>query len=86
MTSSVLVMVPNGPEVVEVTCTVGWEVLVLCGCWNVGIVRMSAECIVLVLCGCWNVGIVRMSAECIVLVLCGCWNVGIDRMSAESQG
>jgi ribulose-5-phosphate 4-epimerase/fuculose-1-phosphate aldolase len=41
--SSVLVMVPNGPEGVEVTCTVGWEVLVLCGCWNVGIDRLSAE-------------------------------------------
>ena len=28
-------VLPNGPEVVEVTCTVGWEVLLLCGYWNV---------------------------------------------------
>ena len=36
-----VVMVPNGTEVVEVACTVGWEVLVLFGCWNVWIDRLS---------------------------------------------
>ena len=34
------VMVLNGTEVVEVTCTVGWEVLVLCGYWNVWIDKL----------------------------------------------
>ena len=39
--SSVFVMVPNDTEVLEVACTVGWDVLVLCGCWNVWIDKLS---------------------------------------------
>ena len=48
-------MVPNGTEVVEVARTVGWEVLVLCGCWNVWIDKLSVM---------GSAGIVRL-LECV---------------------
>ena len=34
------VMILNGAEVVEVTCTVGLEVVVFCGYWRVGIDKL----------------------------------------------
>ena len=38
-------MVQNSTEDVEVACTVGWEVLVLCGCWNVWIDKLCCYCV-----------------------------------------
>jgi len=34
VTSSVFEMVTKETEVVKVACTLGWELLVLCGYWN----------------------------------------------------
>ena len=59
------VKVQNGTEVVEVAYTVGWEVLVLCGCWNVWIDKLCWYCVAVGMCGLINcVGIVWL-LECV---------------------
>ena len=59
------VMVQNGTEVVEVACSLGWEVLVLCGSWNVWIDKQCWYCVDVGMRGLINcVGIVWL-LECV---------------------
>ena len=59
------VMVPNGTEVMEVACSVGWEVLVLCGCWNVWIDKLCWYCVAVGMCGLIKCVVIVWVLECV---------------------